>query len=130
MPLLSPLCDFTRREMPENGSFLTGQDNGATEKWNPDIAAHFKTIRRYQVHFTFVALAGYRVVTGSVRPPVVTFGGEPIHYLQAENRAVPSCRIGIFPVDLCVAHRPIFTVYIVRLIQPTNCSADLFSALE
>ena len=110
--------------------FLTGQDEGATDKRDPDIAAQFKPTRRCQAHFTLVALAGFRIVAGTVPPPVATFGGESFHYLQTENRAVPQPRIRIFPVDLRFTDRSILAVNIVRFLQPDDFSADFFSTPE
>src|SRR6185369_6763929 len=111
-------------------SVLTGQTEGSTDKSNPDITAQLKSTGRHQLHLALVAFACFRIVAGPVDPLFVTFDSKPLHYLKTENRAVPLCRIGIFPVDLYSTDRPINSVDIFRHLQPDNFPADLLTALE
>src|SRR6185369_8209725 len=111
-------------------SVLTGQTEGSTDKSNPDITAQLKSTGRHQLHLALVAFTGFRIVAGPVNPPFVTFGSEPLHHLKTENRAVPQCRIGIFPVDLYSTDRPIRAVDIFRHLKPDNFSADVLSTLQ
>src|SRR6185369_8644454 len=119
-----------RTEAKSCQSLLTGQSEITPYKRNSDEAAQLQLTGRCQGHLALVAFAGFRIVAGHVDPLFDPFGSEPLHHLKTENRPVPLCRIGIFPVDLSFTDRPINSVDIFRHLQPDNFPADLLTALE